>query len=59
MKILLINILLFLFVSSANAFSLIRDSELENIIKEISYPIFRAADLTPENVEIFIVNDTN
>lgn len=34
---------------------LIRDAEVENTIREISTPIFRAARLDPEGVHIFIV----
>ncbi|MEM7742987.1 MAG: M48 family metalloprotease [Pseudomonadota bacterium] len=41
----------------ARGISLIRDSELERTLRDMSRPIFQAAGLTPSTVEIFIVND--
>ena len=47
-----------IFVSSvAQAQSLIRDTEIEEILHEQSDPIFQAAGLQPSDVEILIVND--
>ena len=45
------------FATTAKAQSLIRDAEIEQTLRIFSAPIFQAADLTPENVRIFIVND--
>ncbi len=39
--------------------SLIRDAEIEELIREWSNPIFRAADLSPESVEIYLVGDAS
>jgi len=41
----------------AHAASLIRDTEIEQTLRDYSTPLLRAANLTPENVRIFIVND--
>ena len=47
-----------LFASSvAQAQSLIRDTEIEEILHEQADPIFRAAGLEPEDVDILIIND--
>jgi predicted Zn-dependent protease len=37
--------------------SLIRDAEIENFLHDLSRPIFVAANLKPENIKIYIVND--
>ncbi len=41
----------------AQAQSLIRDAEIEEMLFDFSAPIIRAAGLTPENVDIYLVND--
>lgn len=43
----------------AQAQSLIRDAEIEEMLVDFSSPIIRAAGLTPENVDIYIVNDSS
>jgi len=43
----------------AAAISLIRDSEIERTLIDMSTPIFRAAGLTPDSVEMFLVNDNS
>ena len=43
--------------SNSQGPSLIRDAETEKFLRELSYPIFRAANLNPENISIYIVND--
>ena len=43
--------------AKAQAFSLIRDTEIEEILRADSDPIFAAAGLTPENVQIHMVGD--
>jgi predicted Zn-dependent protease len=51
-------IIYFAFVSSnANAQSIIRDSEVESVLRSYSDPIFSAAGLNPKDVKIYIVND--
>ncbi|MFW6027229.1 MAG: hypothetical protein ACOC91_00320, partial [bacterium] len=35
----------------------IRDAEIENMLRDWSDPIFRAAGLTPSSIEIILVND--
>lgn len=53
-------LVLALLVTTANtayAQSLIRDTEIEETLREFSEPIIRAAGLNPGNVDIYIVND--
>ncbi len=37
--------------------SLIRDAETEKFLRDLTNPIFKAADLNSENIKIYIVND--
>ncbi|MCM2344488.1 MAG: M48 family metalloprotease [Alphaproteobacteria bacterium] len=39
--------------------SLIRDTEIENYLKEWAYPVIKAADLDPDSVNIILVQDDN
>ncbi len=39
--------------------SLIRDTEIENFLYEISLPIFKSANLNPNDIHFYIVNDNN
>lgn len=41
----------------AEARSLVSDTEVENIIRELATPVFQTAGLTPEAVDIYIVQD--
>jgi len=41
----------------ANAQSLLRDTEIEETLREFTDPILRAGGLTPSSVDIYIVND--
>lgn len=41
----------------ANAQSLIRDAEVEKMMREFSDPLFIAAQLEPKDVKIYIIND--
>ena len=50
-------LLFFLLSISSNSLGFIRDSEIENLIKEIVEPIADAAGQKKENLEIFIIND--
>ncbi|MGQ0676554.1 MAG: M48 family metalloprotease [Rhodospirillales bacterium] len=43
--------------SPARAISIIRDSEIENNIRVWSSPVFEAAGLVPDDVQIVLVND--
>ena len=45
--------------SPANAFSFIRDAEIENTIRAYSTPLFQAAGLEPSNIKIFLVKDNS
>jgi len=42
----------------AGSISFIRDAEIENIIALYSKPVFQAANLAADNVEIYLVNDS-
>ncbi len=44
-------------VSSAYAQSLIRDTEIEETLREFSEPLIRAGGMDPKAVDIYIVND--
>lgn len=54
---LLASVLLIQSVASAHARSFIRDPETEDTLRRMSEPIFLAADISPESVRIFIIND--
>lgn len=43
--------------ANSSGISLIRDSQTEKFLHELSDPIFRAANLDPQNIKIYIVND--
>ncbi len=61
MKHFFLLVTLFCFVAS-RAFaeaSLIRDAETEKFLHQLSDPIFIAAGLNPQNIKIFIVNDSS
>ncbi|MEL6324365.1 MAG: M48 family metalloprotease [Pseudomonadota bacterium] len=45
------------FAGSAFAQGLIRDAEIESIIRDFTNPILEVAGLVPEDVDLFIVND--
>lgn len=46
-------------VVQANAQSLLRDTEIEETLREFTDPILRAGGLTPSAVDIYIVNDNS
>ena len=50
-------LLFFLLSISSNTLGFIRDSEIENIIKEIVGPIADAAEQDKNNLKIFLIND--
>ncbi|MEM9014609.1 MAG: M48 family metalloprotease [Pseudomonadota bacterium] len=41
----------------AQGISLLRDAEIENFLDDYSRPIFKAANLNPDSIEILLVND--
>ncbi len=43
----------------ALAQSSIRDAEIEELMRDYSYPIFRAAGLEPGSVDIYLINDAS
>lgn len=55
--------LLFLFfinnIFANEKISLIRDTEIENFLYEISLPIFKSANLNPNDIHFYIINDNN
>ncbi len=53
----LLLLLFFLFSISSNSLGFIRDSEIENLIKEVISPIADAAGQKKENLKIFIIDD--
>lgn len=44
-------------LAQAQGISLLRDAEIEEFLEDYSHPLFRAAGLSPESIEILIVND--
>ena len=40
-----------------SAQSILRDAETEAFLREVSYPVFRAAGLTPQSVHMYLLND--
>lgn len=58
MKLIYKALIIFLLISgNAKAAPIIRDTELESTIRLISNPIFKAAGLKPENIQMYIVNN--
>ncbi len=64
-KIFIIFSLISLLFSTPNSFaeqsgpSLIRDAQTEKFLRELARPIFIAADLNPQNIKIYIINDNS
>ena len=58
-KLVLISIITVYFSISfkANAFGVIRDSEIEKTLQTLAKPIFEAAEIDNKKVHIFIIND--
>lgn len=59
MKYILIFVLWCFFVvpGYADSLSIIRDTEVENVLTQMAQRIFKAANLNPKNAEVVIVND--
>lgn len=53
---LIVNLTLWTSSHSVAKLSLIRDAEIESVLKEFSKPIFKAAGLDPNSVSIYIIN---
>ena len=51
--------LIALSTAGAEARTLIRDAEIEATLKRLSRPVFEAAGLAPESVDIFIIQDSS
>lgn len=45
--------------TEAQSISLIRDAETENFLYDLTKPIFKAAGLNPDDITIYIVNDSS
>lgn len=59
MNVLLLICLWLISTNQAQAFSIIRDDEVENTIKELVTPILKSAGIPHESVNIYILNDPN
>lgn len=57
----LLRILLFIFIplNLAQADFIIRDSEIEALVRDISAPILKSAELNPGSVRFFIIDNTD
>jgi predicted Zn-dependent protease len=58
-KIIVFLVVLMLSTPATAGINLIRDAEIEHILKEYGDPIFKAAGLNPESIKIYIVNDNS
>ncbi len=54
---LLLGLLQLILSAQVSAQSLIRDTEIEAILRDFSVPIIRAAGLDPNSVDLYLVND--
>lgn len=59
LRFLLVALALVVTPTLANAGGLIRDAEIEKYLRDLSTPVWRAADLEPSAVHIFIINEDN
>ena len=46
-----------LLAQGRTSFSIVRDAEVENILRAFATPLFKAAGIPPESVTIYLVND--
>jgi predicted Zn-dependent protease len=49
--------ILLLFISSSHAESIVRDAEIETVLRSITDPIFKAANLDPKSIDVYIINN--
>ncbi len=55
-----LTLLFFLaYYNNAYSINIIRDSEVEAIVKELAQPLFSAADVDHEQIKVFIINDNS
>ncbi|MET0182252.1 MAG: M48 family metalloprotease [Caulobacterales bacterium] len=45
--------------AAAQGGGMLRDSEIEQVLREFCLPVWRAAELNPDNVDIYIVSDSS
>ncbi|KJV69116.1 M48 family metalloprotease [Candidatus Neoehrlichia procyonis] len=57
MKKILLLLALFTYSFKAYGVYIVRDSEVEHVIKKIAYPLFDAANINIDNIKVFIVHD--
>ena len=55
----LVLLLFFVYCDNAYSVGIIRDSEVEAIVKELAQPLFSAANIDGERIKVFIVNDNS
>ena len=55
----IIIIFTIIFAKNSYAIGLIRDSETEDLLREITMPLIKAANLNQSDINIYIVNDSN
>jgi predicted Zn-dependent protease len=57
---LFLSTIIFIFVlgGSAMAAPIIRDAEIESVLRDITDPIFKAANLSPNSITVYIASDT-
>lgn len=56
---LLILLLFFVYCHNAYSTNVIRDSEVEAMVKELAQPLFFAADIDSDRMKVFIINDNS
>lgn len=54
-----ILLLFFIYCSSAYSVNVIRDSEVEAVVKELAQPLFSAAGIDSDRIKVFIINDNS
>ncbi|MDR0289297.1 MAG: M48 family metalloprotease [Rickettsiales bacterium] len=52
-------LLFFIYCSSAYSVNVIRDSEVEAVVKELAQPLFFAAGIDSDRIKVFIINDNS
>ncbi|MDR1139851.1 MAG: M48 family metalloprotease [Rickettsiales bacterium] len=52
-------LLFFIYCSSAYSVNVIRDSEVEVVVKELAQPLFSAAGIDSDRIKVFIINDNS
>ncbi len=56
---LIISFIFMLAATPAWSQSLLRDTEIEQVMEEFTVPLLRAAGLSPESVDLYLVNDSS